>query len=57
MEKRQNFFQFLESVANLHRITLVGLSIGLVELIQNRLAVTIPGIKRMLLNIYPNLPK
>ena len=48
----QKSLQFLETVTNLRRIAFVGLSIGLVKLIQNCLAVTIPGIKRILLDIH-----
>ena len=44
-EGAEEFFQFLESLADLRWVTFVGFSIGLVELIQNSLAVTIPGVK------------
>ena len=41
----QKFLQLLESVANLLWVAFVGLSIGLVNLIQNRLSVTIAGVE------------
>ena len=37
----QKLLQFLETVTNLRRIAFVGLSIGLVQLIQNGFAVTV----------------
>ena len=45
--------QFLESFTDLRRIVLVGLSVGLVELIQHGLAVTITGVKWMCLDRKP----
>lgn len=49
----QKVLQFLEAFTDLRRIVLVGLSIGLVELIQHGLAVTITGVNWMCLDRKP----
>ena len=50
-QNAQKLFQFLKTVANLRWVGLVGLSVGLVQLIQYSLAFTVTRIKRMFFNI------
>lgn len=44
-EVTEEFFQFFEAITNLRRIRLMGLSIGLVKLIQDGFTITIPGVE------------
>ena len=47
----QKLFQLLKPVADFRRITLVGFGIGLVQLIQNRLTITVTHVTRMVFDV------